>query len=432
MEKKIFSLFILHLLISLVYGQTNTRLIEIGFVPGISTNGIKSGEITNHFSLGLFSTYSSAILGVNISGFSNYTLHNSYGFQFSGIANIVGGNRFVGMTKTEKRKLLKENRTLHEASFTGFQLSGVGNLTTGNYWGGQISGIFNKTGNSMTGAQVGGLWNFVHDHAEGIQISGIMNLTLSSFTGFQSSLIFNYAGTNFHGLQFGLINKCKILLGRKSRNKTFISGYQTGFLNITKKNGGVQVGLINIGNKNTGKQIGLINYSENQKGRAIGLLNIGTTMNSLQFTTDPLYATNISLNHGTIHFKNAWTFGYNPFLINCYTPRWKMGYSYLQMKLSPICLSCEFKKLRAWGFSIENYRYPNGLLNKNISSFLEAKKAWLLKSNSGIFLVLGVKGGPTFSKHYIETPTSIYYFKNTEHNMNVDLTLLPYIGILYI
>ena len=125
-------ILIVFLTLSSIIGlaQFKVRPIQLGISPGISTNGIKGGEYFNHFSLNLFSSYAAGTLGFSGSLFSNFNLHNSLGLQISGITNIVGGNRYVGMNKSEIRKLKKLERSLFEADFSGLQLTGIANILT--------------------------------------------------------------------------------------------------------------------------------------------------------------------------------------------------------------------------------------------------------------------------------------------------------------
>jgi len=415
--------------------QFKIRPIQLGISPGISTNGVNGGEYFNHISLNLFSSYSAGTLGFSGSLFSNFNLHNSLGLQLSGITNIIGGNRFVGMNKSEIRKLKKDDRSLFEADFYGLQLTGIANIVTGNQYGAQISGIFNKTGNCQTGVQVAGLWNFVHDHSNGVQISGLMNLTLQSHRGFQFSPIFNYAGQGVHGLQLGMVNKCGILQGRKSKNKTPISGFQVGLINKSRDSGGTQVGIINFATKGRGTQIGLINISKDRTktDRAVGLLNFGTDWITMRLISDPLFPTTFEISHGTKYYQNVWIFGHNPLLFNPNYPRWKFGHSYERTKLKQLCGCCPVIEFVSWGFAIENYQYPDKALNKNITTSFKIQKGWLTKANpsNGIYFMIGIKTGPTLSLNDGQIPTRIFRIKNENIGSVISFNILPYIGVVY-
>ena len=429
-------LIILFTLFSIVgLAQFKVRPIQLGISPGISTNGIDGGEYFNNISINLLSSYSAGTLGLSASLFSNFNLHNSFGLQVSGITNIVGGNRFVGMTKSEIRKLKKEERMMFEADFKGLQITGIGNVITGNQYGVQIGGIFNKTGDCQSGIQIAGLWNFVHDHSEGLQVSGLMNLTKLSHRGVQFSPLFNYAGQGLHGIQVGLMNKCGILQGRKSKNSTPISGFQIGLINKSIDSGGTQVGLINIASKSRGTQIGLINISKDREksDRSVGILNYGDAWATLRLISDPLFPTTFEVSHGTDYWQDVWILGYNPHLFTPNYPRWKIGHSYERTKLKQLCACCPVIEFTSWGFTIENFRYPDKSRNSNLTIMAKIQKGWLTKANpsNGIYFVIGAKAGPTYGQAIQGIPTQMFQYHNENINGTINFNFLPYIGILY-
>ena len=433
MGRKWFLIFTFALFSIVGLAQFKVRPLQLGISPGISTNGINGGEYFNHVSLNLLSSYAAGTLGFSGSLFSNFNLHNSQGLQISSITNIVGGNRFVGMTKSEIKKLHREERSMFEADFSGLQLTGVANIVTGNQYGVQIAGIFNKTGNCQSGVQIAGIWNFVHDHSTGIQLSGLMNLTILTHRGLQFSPLFNYAGQGMHGMQLGLMNKCGILQGRKSKNKTPISGFQIGLMNKSRDSGGTQIGLINIATKSRGTQIGLINISKDREktDRSIGILNFGDAWSTLRLTADPLFPSSFEISHGTDYWQDVWIFGYNPYLFNSNYPRWKIGHSYERTKLKQLCACCPVIEFTSWGFTIENNRFPDKERNKNITATLKIQKGWLTKANpsNNIYFMIGIKGGPTWSSNIMST--RLYYYHNEQRNFGINFNVLPYIGILY-
>ncbi|CAN0246777.1 unnamed protein product, partial [Chrysoparadoxa australica] len=89
-----------------VFAQSNlvykTSVLQLGVVPGLSTNGVNPGEYYNLFSINLFTGYGRSTKYFELNGLGGFNTHSSSGIYVSGLANFIGGNGQVGKTDTEK------------------------------------------------------------------------------------------------------------------------------------------------------------------------------------------------------------------------------------------------------------------------------------------------------------------------------------------
>lgn len=195
------------------------RPAQITFVHPLGTNGFKSKETVNNFSLNLLMGSSAGVQGMEMGGLFNKTYGATSGFQVAGLGNHNSGH-------------------MH-----GVQLSGIGNITT-SFHGFQSGGLFNinkaasdDTGHQQQGLQLAGIINISDNSMKGVQVAGLINQQADSLKGVQLAGVLNNTEHSVSGLQIaGIVNKTKSL-----------SGVQFGLINIadTLKNG-IQVGLINI------------------------------------------------------------------------------------------------------------------------------------------------------------------------------------------
>ena len=277
-----------------------TSILQLGVVPGLSTNGINPGEYYNLFSLNVFTGYGRSTRYFELNGISGFNTHSSSGIHLSGLSNFIGGNGQIGKTDAEKEKTdgIDYTPELH-----GFQLSGLINYVGYNTVGGQLTLGINSTKNYLLGAQISGVFNSVGSFTSGVQIAIGGNLTKKSMSGTQASLLFNSSGGRHSGIQLSAINHTGEIGNPKGPSEGTGTAMQLGLINICGNMGGLQLGLINIGDRVGGTQLGLINFFKNEKtgnfsdGPAFGLLNFGNFLDARIYTSD-LFLSNFSINSG--------------------------------------------------------------------------------------------------------------------------------------
>jgi hypothetical protein len=310
----------------------SAKQFQLALVPGISTHGIHPGEFINTFSVNLLAGYSAGNQLIEIGGLSNFNQQHVFGLQIGGIANVLGGNRFVSLSREEKLKLKKEKT---EANLQGVQLSGLTNIVDGNVFGWQTTGGVNLVKKSLQGVQLGGISNLVSTFTFGIQLAGVSNASIESVDGMQLAGLYNYTEGELHGIQVSAFNQAGEIEGKRSLLSVHHTGLQIGLLNTARRMNGFQVGLINIGRQMAGTQIGLINLNADKHGKGIpiGLLNLNTKNEFLRLYTSELFASNLEISTGSLRIQNMLSVGYNPFTgTDFYRPTWSVGYSLGQIK----------------------------------------------------------------------------------------------------
>ncbi len=189
------------------------RLIQISFVPGVGTNGILGGKVTNNISLNMVAGNANGVKGVELSGVLSREKSDVSGFQASGVSNVVGGNmkgaQLGGVTNTVLGVVsgMQAAGVINTASeMKGTQIAGVQNTSVNRTDGLQLSGVVNYSGD-LKGAQISGAWNHNSGHAKGLQLSGFFNYS-KTLSGLQIGVV-NIAGKVEKGFAFGLFNFVK-------------------------------------------------------------------------------------------------------------------------------------------------------------------------------------------------------------------------------
>jgi hypothetical protein len=316
-----------------------TKVFQLSLAPGISTNGMHPGGFTNYFSVNLTSGYSSANYLFEVALISNLNENETRGLQFSGIANVTGGNSFSGMQPKEIDKTIRGG---FEANLSGAQFSGVANIVLNNVFGWQTTGGVNVVKGALMGFQLAGISNTVMKYSFGVQLAGLYNVSAESMDGVQVAGLFNITQGGLYGVQLSLFNKAEFTRGINSFANNDPTGVQIGLVNIAKKMDGFQIGLINFGNRTQGTQIGLINIYNNGRepqtrdGTSIGLLNIGSAFSLMAFTSD-IFAMNFEIGTGTSknvrmasdrtakYIMNGLIYSKTPAALNKHEP-WALGY----------------------------------------------------------------------------------------------------------
>ncbi len=232
-----------------------TRVFQLSFIPGLSTNGQLNSRVYNQISINMISGYANGLAGAEIGGVVNIIREDVYGAQISGFSNITGG----ASRGTAISGFINTNR----ADVTGLQMAGFMNVTGAMLTGSQIGGFMNHS-DSVKGVQAGGFLNN-GGVVKGAQIGGFTNIS-KDINGTQISGFSNHA-KNVKGFHLsGFYN------GSKHLNGIQIAGFMN---RAAGELTGVQFsGLINQADSVSGVQIGVVNFSKKvKKGVTIGFLN---------------------------------------------------------------------------------------------------------------------------------------------------------------
>jgi hypothetical protein len=189
-----------------------SRNFQLSFVPGISTQGKLSPQISNNYSINVLGGYTGGVKVMELGGLFNINKKNVQYVQAAGLFNLVGG------------------------TVKGVQMAGIHNTVFDSVRGFQSAGISNFVKGKFTGLQMAGIYNHVTDSVKGWQMAGIGNFSKGKIKGWQAAGVFNFS------------------------NKEIKGGQIAGIINYTKKLKGVQIGLINIADTSDGYSFGLLNF----------------------------------------------------------------------------------------------------------------------------------------------------------------------------
>lgn len=288
------------------------KKFQFSIFPGVGTNGLESGHYFNHFSLNLTSNVSAGSYYLDLSLISSMSLRSVSGLQVSGLANIVGGNSYVNLTRWEEREL---RRSEDAPKLQGIQLAGVLNFVRDDAIGIQMAGGMNINQGDTRAFQFAGLGNEVGFSFAGVQVAGLFNNVHRAVSGTQISLAYNRASWELQGFQVGMINHAKQLKGGRKKHGVPGKGFQIGLINRAKEMNGFQIGLINSGGRARGTRIGLINvYSvgpfeggvHGGYGVPVALLNIGSRGSHFRASSDELFMATIEYTTGNC-MNCSWT-----------------------------------------------------------------------------------------------------------------------------
>ncbi len=309
-------------------------VVQVSFLPGISTNGFLSGKVSNNFSLNVLAGLGYSVNGVEVAGMVNIDRKDVNGFQLAGFANVAGGRVIGSQTSGFVNLALGSLDGLQLAGFVnttresvdGAQIAGFTNLSD-SVTGLQLSGFHNHTIGRLNGVQISGFTNISHGDADGLQLSGFLNISgkglNGSLDGAQIAGFMNTAVGDVDGLQLaGFLN-----IAGASLNGPQISGFMNladsvdglqlgGFTNIAGADlDGVQIsGFFNRARVVRGVQIGIVNVAQNvEKGAAIGVFNfVRDGLHKFQVEANDVTPFNLSFRGGTKSFYTLLSAGAKP------------------------------------------------------------------------------------------------------------------------
>lgn len=203
-----------HGLIFAQTGEKKTSTFQFGFVPPLSTNGLKAQEYTNNVSFNILAGVSKNEKAFTFASLSNIILNNANGFQLAGLSNYVGNNG------------------------KGMLFSSLANIAKNHYDGFQLTGLINYTG-KMNGFQLAGLTNIAED-ITGFQFAGLVNIA-RNISGVQFAGLLNIAESST--CPIGLVNIIK-----DGELGIAITYNETGSTMVTFRSGGdITYGIIGLG-----------------------------------------------------------------------------------------------------------------------------------------------------------------------------------------
>ena len=171
------------------------RPVSVAFVPGFSTNGPDSRNVSSNFSLNIIGGQLGRLRGAELGSVFNVESDDALGYQAAGAANVVSHD-FSGVQQAGAMNVVGGNVKI-------LQQAGALNLAGGSVVGVQMAGAFNVAGGDVAGAQISGALNLAGGRATGLQMAGAVNIA-NEFSGAQVSVI-NIAGKG-RGLQLGVVN----------------------------------------------------------------------------------------------------------------------------------------------------------------------------------------------------------------------------------
>jgi len=186
-------------------GYFATVPFQTSLTPGLSSHGMMSGQVVNHFSFNLLGGYTAGLNGIEFGGLFNISKQDVRYLQVAGLFNVVGGD------------------------FSGVQIAALGNSVYKNSDGLQIAGIYNLTKKDSRGFRIAGLANITGDTVKGAQIAGIFNKA-KVMEGFSFGLV-NIADT-LTGYAVGLLN-----LSHNGYHKIIVNSSETAPVNLGFKTG---------------------------------------------------------------------------------------------------------------------------------------------------------------------------------------------------
>lgn len=155
-----------------------TGLAQVSFFYPVGSNGVKSYEKSNHFSLNIIYGVNGGVKGTEVGSVCNINKGNVAGVQVAGAANVNKGNS------------------------SGSIVAGVSNINSGSFAGSMIAGVLNFANLKSKGVQVATI-NLVTDSLQGAQI-GVINYA-KQLKGVQVGVL-NLGGSCDDCIPIGLIN----------------------------------------------------------------------------------------------------------------------------------------------------------------------------------------------------------------------------------
>lgn len=264
------------------------RLLALGFVPGLSTDFTRIGQIRHFVSLHVLVGASGGSSGLALSGIADIQRGLVAGFQIAGIASIaqrVAGTQVAGVAAVA-------------GELDGVQIAGTAAVAD-RVEGVQVGGIA-AVSRAQADFQVAGI-AAVARSSSAFQVGGIAATTRGSAST-QAAGIAAVAGGNA-GVQIG---------GIASVSRGRVGVQLAGVAAVAKEVDGVQIAPINIASRNEGVQIGVVNVGS-AEGFSLGLINIVPGGRyDLEAAVDSSSLGTLLFRHGGRRWHNVYGVGGHP------------------------------------------------------------------------------------------------------------------------
>lgn len=267
---------------------------SFSLLPGLSTSGMRTGNVVNTVSIGLLATHAKRVHGGAFALGANWVDDGMSGVQVAVGANVskgpVSGGQFA------------VGGNVSGGELTGAQFSVGSNIVRGRMEGGQFTVGGNLVAGAVEGAQVGVGVNVATGGLLGAQLGVGANIAAGPARGLQAS-----AGVNIAGDMSGVQLSSGISYARH------LSGAQLSIINVGGAVEGAQVGLVNVAGSVDGAQVGLLNFAGKTEGEAVGLLSfVGNGQHHVQVWGSDVALMNVGLKLGGRHLYTLLTAGFTP------------------------------------------------------------------------------------------------------------------------
>ncbi len=248
------------------------KLLGFGFVPGLSTDFTRVGQIQHFLSLDLIAGVSGGSTGVTVSGVVDIERGRVWGLQLAGVTSLAW-------------------------RVAGFQVAGVA-AVSGELGGVQIAGTAAIAGASE-GAQVGGVAAIARGRAD-VQVAGVATVARGRATTQIAGVAAAADGANLQ------------VAGVASVAHGTANIQVAGVVNVARRVEGVQIAPINVARRVDGVQVGVINIGS-ADGFSFGLINIVPGGRAdLEATVDTSRLGTLLFRHGGRRWHNVYGVGGHP------------------------------------------------------------------------------------------------------------------------
>ena len=249
-----------------------SRLLGFGFVPGLSTDLTRVGQVTHFLSLDLIAGVSGGSTGVTVSGVADVERGRVSGVQAAGVTALAW-------------------------RVAGFQVAGVA-AVSGELDGVQVGGVAAVAGASE-GAQIGGVAALARGRAD-VQIGGV------------AAVARGHAGTQVAGVAAVADGANVQASGVASVAHGTANIQIAGVVNVARRARGLQLAPVNVARRVDGVQIGVVNVGS-AEGFSFGLINIVPGGRAdLEATVDSSRLGTLLFRHGGRRWHNVYGIGGHP------------------------------------------------------------------------------------------------------------------------
>jgi hypothetical protein len=291
-------------------------LLGLGFVPGLSTDFTRVGQVRHFLSLDVVAGVSGGSTGVTVSGVADVERGRVSGVQIAGVASLawrVAGFQVAGVAAAsgELDGVQIAGVTAIAGTAKGAQVGGVAAVSRGRA-DLQIAGVA-TVAQGRASTQVAGV-AAVADGAARFQIAGVAAAARGD-TNVQVAGVASVA----HGANIQVAGVASVardaniqVAGVTSAARGTANIQIAGVVNVARRLEGLQIAPINVARRVDGVQIGVINVGS-ADGFSFGLINIVPGGRAdLEATVDSSRLGTLLFRHGGRRWHNVYGVGGHP------------------------------------------------------------------------------------------------------------------------